>query len=80
MHEPGHAIAHVVLSLDVGGLERVVATLAQAQHQSGRRVSVCCLDRAGALAEALPPAAFRYWIVSLTKSDSEMRFGNGGIL
>jgi len=56
MHEPGHAIAHVVLSLDVGGLERVVATLAQAQHQSGRRVSVCCLDRAGALAEALPPA------------------------
>ncbi len=56
MHEPGLAIAHVVLSLDVGGLERVVATLAGAQHAAGQRVSVYCLDRAGVLADPLPRA------------------------
>lgn len=56
MKEPGLAIAHVVLSLDVGGLERVVATLAGAQRAAGNRVGVYCLDRAGALAAPLPPA------------------------
>ncbi|HET6463147.1 MAG TPA: glycosyltransferase, partial [Candidatus Krumholzibacteria bacterium] len=56
MTEPGLAIAHVVLSLDVGGLERVVATLAGAQHVAGDRVGVYCLDRAGALAGPLPQA------------------------
>ena len=56
MKEPGLDIAHVVLSLDVGGLERVVATLAGAQHSAGSRVGVYCLDRAGALAGPLPPA------------------------
>ena len=49
-------IGHVVLSLDVGGLERVVATLAQAQRAAGARVTVYCLDRAGALASPLPAA------------------------
>jgi glycosyltransferase involved in cell wall biosynthesis len=52
----GLTIGHVVLSLDVGGLERVVATLARAQHASGARVVVYCLDRAGALAGPLPAA------------------------
>lgn len=52
----GLTIGHVVLSLDVGGLERVVATLAAAQHTAGSRVFVYCLDRTGALAEPLPPA------------------------
>jgi glycosyltransferase involved in cell wall biosynthesis len=56
MKEPGLAIAHVVLSLDVGGLERVVATLAGAQHAAGNRVGVYCLDRAGTLAGPLPQA------------------------
>lgn len=50
------AIGHVVLSLDVGGLERVVATLAKAQRAAGARVFVYALDRAGALAEPLPAA------------------------
>jgi len=52
----GLAIGHVVLSLDVGGLERVVATLARAQHDAGDRVTVYCLDRDGALAASLPGA------------------------
>lgn len=56
MKSPGLSIAHVVLSLDVGGLERVVATLATAQHAAGNRVAVYCLDRAGALAGPLPQA------------------------
>jgi glycosyltransferase involved in cell wall biosynthesis len=58
MKEPGTGlvIGHVVLSLDVGGLERVVATLARAQREAGARVSVYCLDRAGALAGPLPAA------------------------
>ena len=58
MKEPGTGlvIGHVVLSLDVGGLERVVATLARAQREAGARVSVYCLDRPGALAGPLPSA------------------------
>jgi glycosyltransferase involved in cell wall biosynthesis len=50
------AVGHVVLSLDVGGLERVVATLARAQHEAGARVVVYCLDGAGVLAQPLPAA------------------------
>jgi sugar transferase (PEP-CTERM/EpsH1 system associated) len=49
-------IGHVVLSLDVGGLERVVANLARVQHDRGARVVVYCLDRAGTLSEPLPQA------------------------
>jgi glycosyltransferase involved in cell wall biosynthesis len=52
----GLAIGHVVLSLDVGGLERVVATLSRAQRDAGDRVTVYCLDRDGALAASLPGA------------------------
>lgn len=56
-------IGHVVLSLDVGGLERVVATLAGAQHRAGARVIVYCLDRAGDLAEPLPEAGIPVHVV-----------------
>jgi glycosyltransferase involved in cell wall biosynthesis len=58
MARPAHglAIGHVVLSLDVGGLESVVATLAGAQRRAGDRVSVYCLDRDGVLAATLPGA------------------------
>jgi glycosyltransferase involved in cell wall biosynthesis len=49
-------IGHVVLSLDVGGLERVVASLASAQKAAGTNVVVYCLDRAGMLAAPLPGA------------------------
>lgn len=53
---PPLTIGHVVLSLDVGGLERVVATLARAQHDAGARVTVYCLDHPGDLATPLPAA------------------------
>src|SRR3989344_2463451 len=36
-------IVHVVDSLEVGGLERVTADLAMAQHQAGHRVTVFSL-------------------------------------
>jgi glycosyltransferase involved in cell wall biosynthesis len=49
----GPTVGHVVMSLDVGGLERVVATLSRAQHQAGARVVVYCIDRPGALAAPL---------------------------
>lgn len=46
-------ILHVVESLDRGGLERVVVDLAIEQQASGHYVAVCCLFRAGILANEL---------------------------
>ena len=43
-------VAHVVLSLDVGGLERVVLNLALRGRSLGQDVSVICLERPGTLA------------------------------
>ncbi len=43
-------ITHAVLSLDVGGLERIVISLIQAARQRGHRVSVVCVERPGKLA------------------------------
>lgn len=48
-----HSIAHIVLSLKVGGLERVVVYLAQQFRQSGHPVLVCCLDERGEFADQL---------------------------
>jgi sugar transferase (PEP-CTERM/EpsH1 system associated) len=45
-------ICHAVLRLDVGGLERVVLDLVREAHLGGHRVSVLCVERPGALAEA----------------------------
>lgn len=44
-------IAHVVESLDIGGLEHVVVALAAAQRARGHEVLIICLWRRGALAE-----------------------------
>lgn len=44
------SVAHVVLSLDSGGLERVVVDLARAGRERDHRVTVLCLERAGRLA------------------------------
>lgn len=44
-------IAHVVESLDIGGLEHVVVALAAAQGARGHEVRIVCLWRRGALAE-----------------------------
>jgi glycosyltransferase involved in cell wall biosynthesis len=44
-------IVHLVASLEIGGLERLVVDLARVQRQSGHEVSICCLYRRGPLAE-----------------------------
>ncbi|HEX7447177.1 MAG TPA: glycosyltransferase [Pirellulales bacterium] len=44
-------VAHVVLSLDVGGLERLVVDLVRQGAQRGQRVAVVCLERPGMLAD-----------------------------
>ena len=43
-------VAHVVLSLDVGGLERIVMHLAREAKSGGHEVVVICLERPGVLA------------------------------
>ncbi len=53
---PAHAVsdaitvAHVVLSLDLGGLERIVLDLLREGRKRGRRADVICLERPGTLA------------------------------
>lgn len=44
------SVTHVVLSLDFGGLERVVLDLVRVGQSLGQRVSVVCLERPGTLA------------------------------
>ena len=46
-------ILHVVDSLNVGGMERVVMTLANRLQQRGWPQTVCCLRQAGTLAQSL---------------------------
>jgi glycosyltransferase involved in cell wall biosynthesis len=58
-------VAHGVLALDVGGLERVVLSLIRAGRQQGHRVSVVCVERPGALAAEAEAAGAR--VVSLDK-------------
>lgn len=55
MSPPLH-VAHAVLSLDVGGLERIVIDLVRIGHRRGDRVSVICLEREGNLAEVAQKA------------------------
>lgn len=58
-------VAHGVLSLDVGGLERIVLALARTAREQGHRVSVVCVERRGKLyAEAEAAGAT---VVSLDK-------------
>jgi glycosyltransferase involved in cell wall biosynthesis len=45
-----------VLSLDVGGLERIVIDLVRIGHRRGDRVSVICLEKEGNLAEVAEKA------------------------
>jgi len=49
MNRPLH-VAHVVLSLDVGGLERIVLDLVREGMALGSRVTVVCVEREGVLA------------------------------
>src|SRR5262245_45090071 len=43
-------IVHAVLSLDFGGLERIVLDLTRAQADCGHIVSIVCIERPGTLA------------------------------
>jgi glycosyltransferase involved in cell wall biosynthesis len=43
-------VTHAVLSLDIGGLERIVVDLVRAGRRLGQQVSVICLERPGTLA------------------------------
>ena len=58
-------IVHAVLSLDVGGLERIVLDLARVGVGRGHRVTVVCLERPGTLADAARDAGAE--VVSLDK-------------
>lgn len=49
MPSPLH-IVHGVLSLDVGGLERIVLSLAGKAIRNGHRVSIICIEKPGTLA------------------------------
>src|SRR5438876_12387516 len=53
------SVMHVALSLDVGGLERVVLALVCEARRRGQEVSVVCLERAGALASEAKAAGAR---------------------
>lgn len=44
-------VCHVVLSMDVGGLERVVLDLCRQARVSGQQVSILCVQRPGTLAQ-----------------------------
>ena len=49
-------VTHVVLSLDFGGLERIVLDLARVGRELGQEVSVICLERPGTLADQVEAA------------------------
>ena len=49
MTSPLH-IVHGVLSLDVGGLERIVLNLTRTAYRAGHRVNILCIEKPGILA------------------------------
>lgn len=61
---PGLRVLHVVISLDAGGMERVVTRVARELRPRGFDISVCGLERRGILADAFPDPAR---VVSLGK-------------
>src|SRR4051812_26215667 len=52
-------VMHVVLSMDVGGLERIVLDLTREGQRLGQQVAVACLERPGTLAPHLEAAGAR---------------------
>lgn len=73
----GLRVAHVVLSLDYGGLERVVLALVRASRGLGQEVSVICLERRGLLAPETEVAGARIYCVEKRPG---LRFGTIGRL
>ena len=60
-------ILHLVESLERGGLERVVITLARAQRDAGNDVAVCCLFHQGQLAGELSSTGIRVTSANKTR-------------
>src|SRR4051794_12053333 len=58
-------VTHVVLSLDVGGLERNVVNQVREGHELGQSVSVVCLEGSGTLAPQVEALGGR--VISLDK-------------
>lgn len=54
-------IAHVVLSLDCGGLEQVVVQLVKKQKKHGLEVSIICLEAKGGLAKEVGDAGIQVY-------------------
>ena len=48
---PGLSVAHVCLTLGVGGLERIILGLTRSARERGNRVHIYCLEHRGSLAE-----------------------------
>ncbi|HZK80696.1 MAG TPA: glycosyltransferase [Humisphaera sp.] len=46
-------VTHLVISLDIGGLERIVVDLAREAHRLAQDVNVLCLERPGKLAHEI---------------------------
>lgn len=55
-------IVHLVESLDVGGLERVVVSLAAAQRRKGHDVAIACLFHEGPLAGEARALGIEVWV------------------
>jgi glycosyltransferase involved in cell wall biosynthesis len=64
-------IVHGVLSLDVGGLERIVLSLTRKACQQGHRVSIVCVERRGRL--GVEAEAEGATVVSLSKPPGRNR-------
>ena len=58
-------VVHVVLSLDFGGLERVVLSLVAQGMKQGQRLGVVCLERPGILAPQVE--ALGAWVACIDK-------------
>src|SRR5436190_10794965 len=56
IERPQLRVAHIALSLDVGGLERVIVELTREGRRLGEDVSVVCLERRGVLADQVEAA------------------------
>ncbi len=56
-------ILHLVLSMGVGGAERVISHLVTGQPQGQVRQTVCCLDRIGSLGSSLQDRGYKMDIV-----------------
>src|SRR5213080_922524 len=61
----GMNVTHVVLSLDVGGLERNVVNQVREGQRLGQRVNILCLERPGTLAARVEAMGGR--VVALDK-------------